>query len=182
MTCHLPCHLIEGVVCNISASLFRTEYVQPQMTDDRLYDTVLYVWLQHTSISHVLSSFQFPSTLQWPHNGRDGVSNHQPHHWLLNRLYRHRSKKTSKLRVTGLSVCRSKKISKLRVIGLCVYGEFTGDPHKWPVTRKMIPFDDVIMKLWIWRLVLLESISKCRAYYMGLSYLSKQYLVCGQVS
>ena len=23
-------------------------------------------------------------------------------------------------------------------------GEFTGDPHKWPVTRKMFPFDDVL--------------------------------------
>ena len=31
-----------------------------------------------------------------------GVSNHQPHDCLLNRLFRHRSKKTSKLRVTGL--------------------------------------------------------------------------------
>ena len=41
-------------------------------------------------------------TLQWCHNGRDGVSNHQPHHCLLNRLFRRRSKKTSKLRVTGL--------------------------------------------------------------------------------
>ena len=30
------------------------------------------------------------------------VSNHQPHHWLLNRLFRSKSKKTSKLRVTGL--------------------------------------------------------------------------------
>ena len=40
--------------------------------------------------------------LQWRHNGRDGVSNHQPHHCLLNRLLRRRSKKTSKLRVTGL--------------------------------------------------------------------------------
>ena len=40
--------------------------------------------------------------LQWCHNGRDGVSNHQPHDWLLNRLFRSRSKKTSKLRVTGL--------------------------------------------------------------------------------
>ena len=35
-------------------------------------------------------------------NGRGGVSNHQPHHCLLNRLFRHRSKKTSKLRVAGL--------------------------------------------------------------------------------
>ena len=33
---------------------------------------------------------------------RDGVSNHQPHDCLLNRLFRRRSKKTSKLCVTGL--------------------------------------------------------------------------------
>ena len=41
-------------------------------------------------------------SLQWRHNGRNGVSNHQPHHCLLNRLFGSRSKKTSKLRVTGL--------------------------------------------------------------------------------
>ena len=41
-------------------------------------------------------------TLLWLHNGHDGVSNHQPRHCLLNRLFRGRSKKTSKLRVTGL--------------------------------------------------------------------------------
>ena len=40
--------------------------------------------------------------LQWRHNERDGVSNHQPHGCLLNRLFGRRSKKTSKLRVTGL--------------------------------------------------------------------------------
>ena len=40
--------------------------------------------------------------LQWRHYGRDSVSNHQPHDCLLNRLFRRRSKKTSKLRVTGL--------------------------------------------------------------------------------
>ena len=42
------------------------------------------------------------SPLQWRHTEHDGVSNHQPHNCLLNRLFRHRSKKTSKLRVTGL--------------------------------------------------------------------------------
>ena len=42
------------------------------------------------------------SSLQWRHNGRDGVSNHQPHRCLLNRWFRRRSKKTSKLHVTGL--------------------------------------------------------------------------------
>ena len=46
-------------------------------------------------------------SLQWRHNGRDGVSNHQPHHCLLNRLFRRRSEKSSKLRVTGLCVWNS---------------------------------------------------------------------------
>ena len=34
--------------------------------------------------------------LQWRHNGSDGVSNHQPHDCLLDRLFRCRSKKTLK--------------------------------------------------------------------------------------
>ena len=41
-------------------------------------------------------------TLRWRHNELDGVSDHQPHDCLLNRLFGRRSKKTSKLRVTGL--------------------------------------------------------------------------------
>ena len=44
----------------------------------------------------------FWCTLQWRHNEHDGVSNHQPHDCLLDRLFRHRSKKASKLHVTGL--------------------------------------------------------------------------------
>ena len=51
------------------------------------------------------SSAKFP--LRWRHNGRNSVSNHQPHDCLLNRLFRRRSKKTSKLRVTGLCVGNS---------------------------------------------------------------------------
>ena len=47
------------------------------------------------------------TTLRWYHNGRDSVSNHQPRYRLLNRLFRRRSKKTSKLRVTGLCVGNS---------------------------------------------------------------------------
>ena len=41
-------------------------------------------------------------TLQWRHNEPVCVSNHQPHDCLLNRLFRRRSKETSKRRVTGL--------------------------------------------------------------------------------
>ena len=45
---------------------------------------------------------QRDKALQWRHNRSDGVSNHEPRHCLLNRSFGHRSKKTSKLRVTGL--------------------------------------------------------------------------------
>ena len=41
------------------------------------------------------------NSLRWRHNDHAGVSNHQPHGCLLNRLFRCKSKKTSKLRVTG---------------------------------------------------------------------------------
>ena len=43
-----------------------------------------------------------PSSLQWHHNECNGITNHQHHDCLLNRLFGHRSKKTSMLRVTGL--------------------------------------------------------------------------------
>ena len=71
------------------------------------------------------------TALQWRHNDHDSVSNHQPHDCLLNRLFRRRSKKTSKLRVAGLCVGNSPGP--------------VNSPHKGPVTRQMFPFDDVIM-------------------------------------
>ena len=46
-------------------------------------------------------------TLRWRHNGRDVVSNHQPRDCLLNRLFRRRSKKTSKHPVTGFCMGNS---------------------------------------------------------------------------
>ena len=42
------------------------------------------------------------NTSHWHRNGRDGVSNHQPHHCLFISLFRRRSKKISKFRDTGL--------------------------------------------------------------------------------
>ena len=70
-------------------------------------------------------------SLQWRHNGRDSVSNHQPHDCLLNRLFRHTSKKTSKLRVTGLCVGKPQGT-----------GEF---PAQMASNAENFPFDDVIM-------------------------------------
>ena len=56
----------------------------------------------HTPWKNACWSYFFPGlALQWCHNERDGVSNHQHLDCLLNRLFRHRPKITSKLRVTG---------------------------------------------------------------------------------
>ena len=63
----------------------------------------------------VLNLFKKCKTLQWRHNGRDDVSNHQSHNCLLNRLFRRRAKKTSKLRVTGLCAGNSPVTSEFPV-------------------------------------------------------------------
>ena len=74
---------------------------------------------------HIHAPMLYHISLEWHHNERDGVSNHQHLDCLLNRLFRHRSKKTSKLHVTGLCEGNS--------------------PVNVTVTWKMFPFDDIIM-------------------------------------
>ena len=58
--------------------------------------------LYSTSVVAVIYVSSCFIALGWRHNDHAGVSNHQPHGCLLNRLFRRKSKKTSKLRVTGL--------------------------------------------------------------------------------
>ena len=53
-------------------------------------------------ISRVLAGHDMKTSLRWRHNGCDSVWNHQPQNCLLSRLFGRTSKKTSKLRVTGL--------------------------------------------------------------------------------
>ena len=79
------------------------------------------------------SSFQvrIPKS-QWRRNEHDDVSNHQPHDCLLNRLFGPRSKKTAKLRVTGLCEGNSPVTE--------------GFPAQGPVTQKLFPSHDVIMR------------------------------------
>ena len=56
-----------------------------------------------TRIIHIEASTRWQSfSSQWRHNERDGVSNHQPHDCWLSRLFMRKSKKISKLSVTGL--------------------------------------------------------------------------------
>ena len=59
---------------------------------------------KYCSIVEMISSTEYhmQPALQWCHNGHHSVPNHQPHDCLRNDLLRRGSKKTSKLRVTGL--------------------------------------------------------------------------------
>ena len=93
-------------------------------------DVVKPAWKSKCEDKTCLQSSHLP--LQWRHNDHDSASNHQPPGCLLNRLFRRRSKKTSKLRVTGLCVGNSPGP--------------VNSPHKGPVTRKMFPFGDIIMR------------------------------------
>ena len=71
------------------------------------------------------------TSLQWRHNRPDGVSNHMRYECLLNRVFRRRSKKISKLRVTSLCAENSP-----------VTGEF---PAQKASNAEIFSFDDVIM-------------------------------------
>ena len=86
-------------------------------------------WRPSTAGTKFLHNLVMP--LEWRHNERNGVSNHQPYNCLLDRFSRHRSKKTSKLRVTGLCAGNSP-----------VTGEY---PAQGANNAGMFPFDDVIM-------------------------------------
>ena len=88
------------------------------------------------SITHILyelllQSAQIFHALQWSHNGRNGVSNHQPHDCLLKRLFRH----------TWNKYQSSSSLAFVRGI----HRWPANSPPKGPVTRKMLPFYDVIM-------------------------------------
>ena len=118
------------------------EHLQPSWWLRRVgsYQTCLRIIKSLTKIEYGTSTIVFKQiwyackgltgkydvALQWSHNGCDGVSNHQHRQCLLNRLFRRRSKKTPKLRVTGLY--RS--------------GEF---PAQVASNTKKIKFDDVII-------------------------------------
>ena len=70
-------------------------------------------------------------TLQWRHNERESVSNHQRHECLLNRLFRGKSKKHRS--PASLAFVRG------------IHRSPVNSPHKGPVTRKILSFDNVTM-------------------------------------
>ena len=66
--------------------------------------------------------------LQWRHNGHDGISNHQPYTIVYSTVY------------SGADQRKHQGSASL------AFQWPVNSPHKWPVTRQMFLFDDVIMK------------------------------------
>ena len=110
---------------NDSSTIFRYVFIDEIFNAD-----VAEVWCLHGTklLSEPMSTkingtVTLPAvSLHWRHNDHGGVSNHQPRGCLLDRLFRRRWRKTSKLRVTGLCVGNSPGP--------------VNSPHKGPVTRK----------------------------------------------
>ena len=73
-----------------------------------------------------------PTTLaqHWRYNGHDDISNYQPHDCLLNFH-------------SGADQRKHRSFAWLAFVR-GIHRWPLNSPHKWPVTRKMFPFDDVI--------------------------------------
>ena len=124
-----------------------------------------------TTQCQLLSAYQLiyvsegSSPLQWRHNERDGVLNHQPHDCLLNPLFRHKFTLYLALQwrynerdglsnhrrlhdlLSRLFRRRSKKNQSSAPLAFVrgIHRWPVNSPHKGPVTRKKFPFDDVTM-------------------------------------
>ena len=118
----LICAWINGWVNNDEASDLRRHRAH--------YDVIVMCFLKAMFLPNTRRLTTSPSlnklkALRWRHNGDDSVSNHQP-------VY--------------LGSDQSKYQSSASLA--FVWGIHRGpvnSPHKWPVTWKMFPFDDVIM-------------------------------------
>ena len=81
-----------------------------------LFKSILaYCWINRWEIFNAFWIKQ----LLWRHNEHDSVANHQPRGCIRDRLFSRRSKKTSKLRVTGLCVGNSRTKGQFR--GKCFH-------------------------------------------------------------
>ena len=114
------CILWQFLVIIVHGGLFRLL----RTNENCVYEWRLLLSAEPAKCNPLLHTF----TLQWHHNGRDGVSNQQHHHYLLN-LADQRKHQSS---------------ASLAFVWRKHWGP-VNSPHKWSVTRKMFPFHDVII-------------------------------------
>ena len=93
---------------------------------------VMLLWLKWRQVNRSIrcNNKRFAHLCATGHNGRDGVSNHQSHHYSTVYSGADQRKYPSS---ASLSVVRG------------IHQWPVNSPHKGPVTRKMFPYDDVII-------------------------------------
>ena len=93
---------LSGWLGNRERDVLGVSTVLPQSCSGGLYERSQSCRYRHGVWRNCYIWVSVLTSLQWRHKEHDRVSNHQHHDCLLNRLFRRWSKKTSKLRVTGL--------------------------------------------------------------------------------
>ena len=101
--------VIRGIPCTFQPMLWTLSFHENWWIEASILHSIWYQFFRDTGTALFITHWGWVThlSLQWRHNGRNNVSNHQPHHCLLNRLFRRRSKKTSKLRVIGICAVNS---------------------------------------------------------------------------
>ena len=105
--------------------------------------------------------------LQWRHKMHDGVSYHQPHDCLLNR--------------SGADQSQHQRSASL-AFKWGIHRGPVNSPYKWPVTRKMFPFDDVIMVMVKLTHIFYDQVTLNNAIYIYFKLLAKLILEEGITS
>ena len=119
---------------------FGTYYIYIRPTYLSKYDPMIYVYRESGGEGggeqRWVIALKSLITLQWRHNEHDGVSNHQPEpsDCLLNNLF------------SGADQRKHQSSASLTFVR-GIHRWSVNSPHKGPVTRKMFPFDDVIIIL-----------------------------------
>ena len=101
------------------------------------YEILLVSISYHTTIQNFCrdrNGFHGQIPLQWRPNERDGVSNHRRLHCLFNCWF-------------GADQRRKHQSSASLAFVRWIHRWRVNSPHKRPATRKMLPFDDVIIPL-----------------------------------
>ena len=111
-----------SLLCHSTSFFHDYQYTSYLLTMTFIFDRCRHSWAAMTNVKYGIdlkdltdtfaksifpTSEKLTNALLWRHNGLGSVSNHQPRDCLLNRLFRRRSKKTPKLRVTGLCAGKS---------------------------------------------------------------------------
>ena len=120
------------------------------------------IYVDNTQFTHseLAHSLHHQVSLGYRHNGPDSVSNHQPDDCLFNRLFRRRSKNTSKLRVTGLCAGISPGTGYTETVSIWWRHHVEGTSRLWHgnqlctlrsfVTYRQNLFNDQLLRICFW--------------------------------